>query len=205
MVQTNSFCSVVSLFSFKNQVVYIHKVGPKHKFLQCCFNVFFENKVIYTFLSIKLVQNTFCRVFSGLTFLIPYRFLSVFPLPKAPPPKRPKFSFRYLLDLQHANTSDIGARCEIVFGIPPAKADIATAIPTPSTSAKLSLDLETKEIIAFYSKKRSISKLSPFHVTPGLMNPIPCVEMSEVSSLYHCIPSAEPIGKKKHARALSYV
>ena len=80
MVQTNGFCTVVSLFSFKNHVIYIclglfrHKVGPKHKFLQCCFNVFFESKVIiYTFLSIKLVQNTgFCRVFSAPTSQIPH-------------------------------------------------------------------------------------------------------------------------------------
>ena len=55
-----------------NLHMFRHKVGPKHRFIQCCFNVFFENN-IYTFLSTKLVQNTgFCRVFSAQTSQIPH-------------------------------------------------------------------------------------------------------------------------------------
>ena len=51
-----------------NLYIFGHKVGPKHRFLQCCFNLFFKSNIIYAFFNIKLVQNTgFCSVFNTLT------------------------------------------------------------------------------------------------------------------------------------------
>jgi hypothetical protein len=65
-----------------------------------------------------------------------FSFLAVFPLPECYQ-KAPKFHFYTLLrsDRQKSsknveNTTVFWSRCETVFGAPPAKADIATAILT---------------------------------------------------------------------------
>ena len=59
---------IVFLQNPSNLYMFGHKVGPKHRFLQCCFNLFFKNNIIYTFFKIKLVQNTgFCSAFNTLT------------------------------------------------------------------------------------------------------------------------------------------
>ena len=59
---------IVFLQHPRNLYMFGHKVGPKHRFLQCCFNLFFKNNIIYAFFNIKLVQNTgFCSVFNTLT------------------------------------------------------------------------------------------------------------------------------------------
>ena len=93
------------------------KVGPKHWFLQ--FSMLWHPKTI---------QN--------IAIYSVFSFLSVFPLLEADK-NDPKFRFNTLLssDTQksskkHANTTNTRSRCEIVFGPPPAKADIATAILT---------------------------------------------------------------------------
>ena len=69
---------IVFLQHPRNLYIYIfgHKVGPKHRFLQCCFNLFFKNNIIYPFFNIKLVQNTgFCSVFNTLTSQILWKHL----------------------------------------------------------------------------------------------------------------------------------
>ena len=65
-----------------------------------------------------------------------FSFLAVFPLPESYQ-NDPKFHFNTLLrsDTQKSsknveNTTVFWSRCETVFGAPPAKADIATAILT---------------------------------------------------------------------------
>ena len=65
-----------------------------------------------------------------------FSFLAVFPLPESYQ-NDPKFHFNTLLrsDTQKSsknveNTTEFWSRCETVFGPPPAKADIATAILT---------------------------------------------------------------------------
>ena len=59
---------IVFLQHPRNLYNFGHKVGPKHRFLQCCFNFFFKNNIIYAFFNIKLVQNIgFCSVFNILT------------------------------------------------------------------------------------------------------------------------------------------
>ena len=58
---------IVFLQHPRNLYIFGHKVGPKNRFLQCCFNLFFKNNIIYAFFNIKLVQNTsFCSVFNTL-------------------------------------------------------------------------------------------------------------------------------------------
>ena len=59
-----------------------------------------------------------------------------------------------------------------------------TTQPTTPASVKLSLDLVTKETIATSRKRRSISKLLPFHMSTGVyqLNPI-CLQVSQVSPL----------------------
>ena len=139
-----------------------HRVGPKHRFLQCCFNLFFKHNIIYAFFNIKLVQNTgFCSVFNTLTSQILWKhlclqfffpLLSVFPLPEASqvrfsvagtPPKRPKIPSQYpSSDPTPKNRPKVtktpaeeGFRCENFKRPPPAKADSATAILTNVTWA----------------------------------------------------------------------
>ena len=59
---------IVFLQHPRNLYIFGHNVGPKHRFLQCCFNLFFKNSIIYEFFNIKLVQNiVFCSVFNTLT------------------------------------------------------------------------------------------------------------------------------------------
>ena len=165
MLQKIFFAVFFWLFSFKNKprnlYMFGHKVGPKHRFLQCCFNLLFKNNIIHTFFSIKLVQSTvFCIVFNTLTSQIPWKhcylqcfisFLSVFPLPETSQvrfsaagnlPKRPKNSSPYLLDFRHAKIVQksrkhhpIPASVRNRFCPPPAKADIATAKLTSVTWA----------------------------------------------------------------------
>ena len=111
-------CSVfliVFLQHPRNLYIFGHKVGPKHRFLQCCFNLFFKNNIIYAFFNIKLVQNIcFCSVFNTLTSQILRKHLylqvffhccpffrcrkppkSVFRLPE-PPQNDPKFHLNTL-------------------------------------------------------------------------------------------------------------
>ena len=105
-----------------------------------------KHTVIYTFFAITSVQNTcFCSVFNALASKNPakscyvqcfFSFLAVFPLPESYQ-NDPKFHFNTLLrsDTQKSsknveNTTLFWSRCETVFGPPPAKADIATAILT---------------------------------------------------------------------------
>ena len=105
-----------------------------------------KHTVIYTFFAITSVQNTcFCSVFNALASKNPakscyvqcfFSFLAVFPLPESYQ-NDPKFHFNTLLrsDTQKSsknveNTTVFWSRCETVFGPPPAKADIATAILT---------------------------------------------------------------------------
>ena len=58
---------IVFLQHPRNLYIFGHKVGPKNRFLQCRFNLFFKNNIIYAFFNIKLVQNTgFCSVFNTL-------------------------------------------------------------------------------------------------------------------------------------------
>ena len=40
---------IVFLQRPRNLYIFGHKVGPKHRFLQCCFNLFFKNNIIYAF------------------------------------------------------------------------------------------------------------------------------------------------------------
>ena len=110
---------IVFLQHPRNLYIFGHKVGPKHRFLQCCFNLFFKNNIIYAFFNIKLVQSTgFCSVFNTVTSQILWKhlylqfffsLLSVFPLPEASqvrfsvagtPPKRPKIPSQYPLQIQ---------------------------------------------------------------------------------------------------------
>ena len=51
---------IVFLQEPRNLHMFRHKVGPKHRFLQCCFNLFF----VCAFLSIK--KTRFFAVFSVL-------------------------------------------------------------------------------------------------------------------------------------------
>ena len=105
-----------------------------------------KHTVIYTFFAITSVQNTcFCSVFNALASKNPakscyvqcfFSFLAVFPLPESSQ-NDPKFHFNTPLrsDTQKSsknveNTTVFWSRCETVFGPPPAKADIATAILT---------------------------------------------------------------------------
>ena len=105
-----------------------------------------KHTVIYTFFAITSVQNTcFCSVFNALASKNPakscyvqcfFHFWPFFPLPESYQ-NDPKFHFNTLLrsDTQKSsknveNTTVFWSRCEIVFGPPPAKADIATAILT---------------------------------------------------------------------------
>ena len=110
-----------------------HKVGPNktyNRFLQCCFNAFIENKVIYTCWSMKLVQNTgFCRA------NIPNpSFLSVFPLPKTSQ-NDPKLHLHTFLTSNTQKSSKKHENTNRIRLAPPAKADIATAILTNVTWA----------------------------------------------------------------------
>ena len=67
---------IVFLQHPRNLYIFGHKVGPKHRFLQCCFNLFFKNNIIYAFFNIKLVQNTgFCSVLNTLTSQILWKHL----------------------------------------------------------------------------------------------------------------------------------
>ena len=91
-----------------------------------------KHTVIYTFFAITSVQNT-CFILLCTMF---FSFLAVFPLPESYQ-NDPKFHFNTLLrsDTQKSsknveNTTVFWSRCETVFGPPPAKADIATAILT---------------------------------------------------------------------------
>ena len=75
-------CSVLWCFLIvflqhpRNLYIFGHEVGPKHRFLQCCFNIFFKNNIIYAFFNIKLVQNIgFCSVFNTLTSQILWKHL----------------------------------------------------------------------------------------------------------------------------------
>ena len=108
-----------------------------------------KHTVIYTFFAITSVQNTcfilFLQCFqcSGiqkpckiLLCTMFFSFLAVFPLPESYQ-NYPKFHFNTLLrsNTQKSsknveNTTVFWSRCETVFGPPPAKADIATAILT---------------------------------------------------------------------------
>ena len=105
-----------------------------------------KHTVIYTFFAITSVQNTcFCSVFNALASKNPakscyvqcfFHFWPFFPLPESYQ-NDPKFHFNTLLrsDTQKSsknveNTTVFWSRCETVFGPPPAKADIATAILT---------------------------------------------------------------------------
>ena len=49
---------IIFLQKLHNLHMFGHKVGPKRRFLQCCFKVFFKNNIISTFLSIELVRNS---------------------------------------------------------------------------------------------------------------------------------------------------
>ena len=106
---------IVFLQHPRNLYIFGHKVGPKNRFLQCCFNLFFKNNRIYAFFTIKLVQNTgFCSVFNTLASQILWKHLylqfffhccpffrcrkppkSVFRLPE-PPQNDPKFHLNTL-------------------------------------------------------------------------------------------------------------
>ena len=105
-----------------------------------------KHTVIYTFFAITSVQNTcFCSVFNALASKNPakscyvqcfFHFWPFFHCRKATKID-PKFHFNTLLrsDTQKSsknveNTTEFWSRCETVFGPPPAKADIATAILT---------------------------------------------------------------------------
>ena len=105
-----------------------------------------KHTVIYTFFAITSVQNTcFCSVFNALASktckillcTMFFSFLAVFPLPESYQ-NDPKFHFNTLLrsDTQKSsknveNATVFWSRCETVFGaLPPAKADIATAVVT---------------------------------------------------------------------------
>ena len=75
-------CSVLWCFVIvflqhpRNLFIFGHEVGPKHRFLQYCFNLFFKNNIIYAFFNIKLVQNNgFCSVFNTLTSQILWKHL----------------------------------------------------------------------------------------------------------------------------------
>ena len=146
---------IVFLQHPRNLYIFGHEVGPKHRFLQCCFNLFFKNNIFYAFFNIKLVQNIGflqCVQYSNIpnplktsVFACFFSLLSVFPLPEASqvrfsvagtPPKRPKIPSQYPLQIQRPKIvrkitktpAEEGFRCEIFKGPPPAKADIATAI-----------------------------------------------------------------------------
>ena len=54
----------------RNLYIFGHEVGPKHRFLQCCFNFVFKNKITYAFFNIKLVQNNWflqCIQYSNIS------------------------------------------------------------------------------------------------------------------------------------------
>ena len=109
------------MFPVKHTVIYTffcYNVSPKHLFLQC-----FQCSGIQ-----KPCKILLCTMF--------FSFLAVFPLPESYQ-NDPKFHFNTLLrsDTQKSsknveNTTVFWSRCETVFGPPPAKADIATAILT---------------------------------------------------------------------------
>ena len=109
------------MFPVKHTVIYTFfgsNVSPKHLFLQC-----FQCSGIQ-----KPCKILLCTMF--------FSFLAVFPLPESYQ-NDPKFRFNTLLgsDTQKSsknveNTTLFWSRCETVFGPPPAKADIATAILT---------------------------------------------------------------------------
>ena len=149
------FDSVFPMFPVKQTVIYtvfaIKAVNPSKTLLLTSFDSVFvlfpvKHTVIYTFFVITSVQNTcFCSVFNALASKNPakfcyvqcfFSFLAVFRLPESYQ-NDPKFHFNTLLrsDTQTSsknveNTTVFWSRCETVFGPPPAKADVATAILT---------------------------------------------------------------------------
>ena len=99
--------------------VFCYNVSPKHLFLQC--------------FQCSGIQKPYYKILLCTMF---FSFLAVFPLPESYQ-NDPKFHFNTLLrsDTQKSsknveNTTEFSSRCETVFGPPPAKADIATAILT---------------------------------------------------------------------------
>ena len=111
------FCNVSSQ-AYGNLHVFCYNVSPKHLFLQC-----FQCSGIQ-----KPCKILLCTMF--------FSCLAVFPLPESYQ-NDSEFHFNTLLrsDTQKSsknveNTTEFWSRCETVFALPPAKADIATAILT---------------------------------------------------------------------------
>ena len=147
------FNSVFPMFPVKQTVIYtfffFHK-GSK-SFQNIAFDSVLvmlpvKHTVIYTFFAITSVQNTcFCSVFNALASKNPakscyvqcfFHFWPFFHCRKATKMTQNSI-FNTLLrsDTQKSsknveNTTEFWSRCETVFGPPPAKADIATAILT---------------------------------------------------------------------------